>query len=357
LEERSLLATGTFFVKTNLVSDQPGKAAVLDASLVNGWGIALSPTGGNFWVSANGTGKGLLYAGDVNGVPFQKNSLEVSVPGGKPTGQVFNGTSDFVVHSGAAMGPAVFIFASESGQITGWNPAVPMPAVSTQAQNGVTVPGAVFKGLAIGSANGQNYLYAADFKNKSIRVFDTNYSEVHLGGSFQDKKIPKNFAPFNVQNLNGKLYVTYARIGPGGEDDKAGPGNGFVDVFDTNGTLLKRLDQHGLLNSPWGLAIAPSGWGKFSGKLLVGNFGDGTINAYNPNNGHLVGTLTNRAGQAYHIRGLWGLQFGNGVTAGAADTLYFSAGPNGEAHGLFGSLKVKQGNGGQTGGGTGGYSF
>src|SRR5262245_16633625 len=328
LEERTLLSTGVFVRKTNLVSDQPGKAAILDPDMINGWGIALPPTSGNFWVSGNGSGKALVYNGDVNGVPFKKNSLVVTIPGGKPTGQVFNNTSDFVVHSGTAMGPAVFIFASESGQITGWNPTVPLPPPSTQAQMGATVPDAVFKGLALGSTNGQNFLYAADFKGRRIRVFDKNFAEVSLAGNFRDKKIPRSFAPFNVQNIGGKLYVTYARRGPGGEDDVEGEGNGFVDVFDTNGMLLKRLVQHGLLNSPWGVAIAPDGWGKFSGKLLVGNFGDGTINAYNPNTGRFVGTLMNRAGRPFHIDELWGLQFGNGVTSGASNVLYFSAGPD-----------------------------
>ncbi len=337
LEDRRLLAGG-FFQRANLVSDQAGVAAIQDPDMVNGWGIALSPTGGNFWVSANGSDKAVLYRGAVGGIPFQKNALVVTIPGGRPTGQVFNSTSDFVVSSGMSSGPAAFIFASESGQITGWNPNVPPPSPSTQAQAAATVPGAVFKGLAIGSFNGQNFLYAADFRHNRIVVFDGHFNRTFLPGRFRDRHLPAGFAPFNIQNLGGKLYVTYAKQDADKEDDVAGAGNGFVDVFNTDGTFVRRLISQGDLNSPWGLALAPGNFGRFSNALLVGNFGDGRIHAFNPNNGHERGTLKNRAGRPVHIDELWGLTFGNGVTAGESNVLFFSAGPDEERHGLFGSL-------------------
>jgi uncharacterized protein (TIGR03118 family) len=337
LEDRCLLAGG-FFQRANLVSDQAGVAAIQDPDLVNGWGIALGPTGGNFWVSANGTDKTVLYRGDVAGIPFQKNPLVVSIPGGVPTGQVFNGTSDFVVSAGTASGPAAFIFASESGQITGWNPNVPLPSPSTQAQPAATVPGAVFKGLAIGSFNGQNFLYAADFRHNRIVVFDGHFNRTFLPGRFRDRHLPAGFAAFNIQNLGGKLYVTYAKQGDEKDEEEPGAGEGFVDVFNTDGTFVKRLISRGDLNAPWGLALAPGNFGRFSNALLVGNFGDGRIHAFNPVNGHERGTLTNRAGSPVRIDGLWGMTFGNGVTAGQTNVLYFAAGPDDEKHGLFGSL-------------------
>jgi uncharacterized protein (TIGR03118 family) len=337
LDDRLVLSHG-FFRVTSLVSDQAGHALLTDPNLVNGWGISMSPTAGAFWVSDNGSDKVSLYSGDVGGSPLSIVPLVVSIPGGKPTGQVFNSTSDFVIHSGIFSGRALFIFASESGQITGWNPTVPLPPPSMQAQNGVTVPGAVFKGIALGNDGTRNLLYAADFANRQIRVFNGTFTETTVPGGFVDRRIPRNFAPFNIENLGGKLYVTYAKKEPGGTDDVHGPGNGFVDVFDTSGHLLRRLASRGTLDSPWGLALSPAGLGKASNKLLVGNFGDGRINVFNPNSGRFLGQLANRAGRPLKIDGLWGLTFGNGVTAGQSNVLYFAAGPNGEAHGLFGSL-------------------
>jgi uncharacterized protein (TIGR03118 family) len=331
LEDRLVLSNG-FFRRLNLVSDVPGRARLLDPNLVNAWGISINPTGA-FWVSANGSDKATLYSGDANGQPLSIVPLVVSIPGGSPTGQVFNGTTDFAVGSGLLRTPALFLFASESGQITGWN-----PLAGTQAQSGVTVSGAVFKGLAIGTSAGKNVLYAADFHNGLIRVFDGSFNQITLAGSFTDPKLPRGYAPFNVQNLGGKLYVTYAKQDAAKHDDVKGPGHGFVDVFDLNGNFIRRLASRGTLNSPWGLALAPAGLGKISNKLLVGNFGDGAINVFNPNSGRFMGELANRAGLPLKIDGLWGLTFGNGTTAGQSKVLYFAAGPGGEAHGLFGSL-------------------
>jgi uncharacterized protein (TIGR03118 family) len=334
------LPSATVFLQTNLVSDQSGAARLTDPNLVNGWGIALSPTAGAFWVSSNGADKSVLFTGDVNGSPLAVSPLVVSIPGGAPTGAVFNGTADFVVKNGTASGPALFIFASENGNITGWNPNVPPPPPSTNAQPAASVSGAVFKGLALASSGGNNFLYAANFHDNKVVVFDKNFQVTTLAGSFTDPMLPAGFAPFNVASLNGKLYVSYAKQDAAMHDDVAGPGNGFIDVFDTSGNFQQRLVSNGPLNSPWGMVIAPSSFGEFAGDLLVGNFGDGHISAFDPNTGASLGQLMTGGGQPLVIDGLWGLAFGNGVTAGDKNTLYFSAGPGGEMHGLFGSLKA-----------------
>lgn len=338
LEERSLLAAG--FVQTNLVSDLPGLARLTDPNLVNPWGISLGPTGGNIWVSDNATGVTTLYRGDVNGTPLTINSLVVTIPGGAPTGQVFNSTNDFVVHSGAASAPALFIFASESGEITGWNPGVPPPPASTNAQVGATTPGAVYKGLAIGNNGTANFLYAANFNSGKIDVFDKNFQPATLAGTFTDPNIPAGFAPFNIEALGGRLIVTFAKQDDTKHDDVSGPGNGFVDTFDFNGNLLGRLVSNGPLNSPWGMTMAPANFGSASGDLLISNFGDGRINVFNPTTGAFLGPLQDVHGNPIAIDRLWGLAFGNGNPAGSTNALYFSAGIADESHGLFGSLRA-----------------
>jgi uncharacterized protein (TIGR03118 family) len=337
LEPRLVLATS--YIATDLVSDQPGVAPITDPGLVNGWGIALGPTGGNFWVSAEGTGISEVYSGDVGGTPLTKNPLEVSIPGEEPTGQVFNTTTDFVVHSGMASGPAVFIFASESGSVSGWNPAVPPPPPSEDAQLGFqATDGAIYKGIALANNGSGNFLYVTDFHNAKIDVLDANFHLVHLAGSFADPNLPAGYAPFGIMAHGGKLYVSYAQQDDDKEDDVAGPGKGFVDVFDTSGHLLQRLISRGKLNAPWGMVVAPSNFGDFSNQLLVGNFGDGHINAYDPATGAFKGTLSGAGGHPVEIYGLWGLAFGNGVTAGESNALYYAAGPDDETHGLFGRI-------------------
>jgi len=318
------------FVQTNIVSDVPGWAPIVDASLVNAWGMSAGPAT-PVWVSNNGTDSTTLYKGGTLGVPFSKVPLTVAIPDGAPTGQVFNPGTDFMV--GGA--PAKFIFASEHGFIDAWQGGL---SPITMAMNVATVPGAEYKGLAISTGTGGSWLYAANFAAGRIDVFNGSFALQNWAGAFMDKHLPKGYSPFNIQNLGGRLYVTYAKQGPTG-DDVAGPGHGFVDVYDTTGNFIKRLVSHGRLNSPWGLQIAPAGFGAFSGDLLVGNFGDGRINAYNPWNGAPEGTLRGANGRPIWIDGLWGLQFGNGV-AGTPTTLLFTAGPGGEAHGLFGSLDL-----------------
>jgi uncharacterized protein (TIGR03118 family) len=326
------------YVETDLVSDIPGRAAHLDPNLVNPWGIAFSATS-PFWVSDNRTGLSTLY--DGSGAP---NSLVVTVPppgGGTPpaapTGVVFNGGIGFELSPGL---PARFIFATEDGTLSGWNPGVAATTAILRVDNSAS--GAVYKGLAIGRSGAGDFIYAANFHAGTIDVFDSQFSPVSPPGGFTDPNLPSGFAPFNVQNFGGNLYVTYALHNSGGDDDLAGAGHGFVDVFDLNGNLLRRLMSQGVLNSPWGLAIAPAGFGGFANDLLVGNFGDGRINAFDVSTGDLVGTLADPAGNAVQIPGLWGLTFGNGGSGGNQEDLYFTAAIPGtgalEDHGLFGQL-------------------
>jgi uncharacterized protein (TIGR03118 family) len=328
--------------QTNLVSDQAltGDPNVLvDPNLVNPWGMSFGTGAGAtpLWVSDNGKDVSTLYKTGPTPPAFIKLGLTVSIPGGAPTGQVENpSTTEFVVHDGTASGAAKFIFASEAGLITGWNPNVPAPG-STQATQAAQVPNAVFKGLAMASANGADYLYAADFSNGTIDVFNSTFAVQKWAGAFRDKHIPASYGPFNVQSLNGALYVSYAKKKAGTFDDEAGLGHGFVDVFDTSGHLVRRLVSHDALNSPWGLAIAPSSWGRLSGALLVGNFGDGRIHAYNPKNGRSMGALRDAHHKVITIEGLWGLMPGNGVAADPQSVI-FTAGPGDEAHGLLGIL-------------------
>jgi uncharacterized protein (TIGR03118 family) len=234
----------------------------------------------------------------------------------------------------------LFMFDSEAGLVTGWNPGVPPPPPSTQAQVGARVRHAIYKGLALATTSAGSFLYAADFHHGRIDVFDQGFGRVHLSGRFRDHKLPRGYAPFNIQELGGRLYVAYAKQDADREDEVAGPGRGFVDVYSTSGHLLRRLVRRGQLNAPWGLAQAPaSGFGRFSGDLLVGNFGDGRINAYDPRTGAFQGRLRHEDGSPIQIEGLWALRFGNGVT-GDPTTLLFTAGIDDEAHGLFGAIQA-----------------
>lgn len=334
-----------FYKQTNLVSDQPGVARVTDPNLVNAWGIVHSPTS-PFWISDNGKGVSTLYNGA--GMRFPLNApLVVTIPPPKgspagttaaPTGVVFNGTAGFVVTKGAVSAASLFLFATEDGTISGWNPAVDLTHAILAADKSKASPSAVYKGLAIGSNHQGTFLYATNFRAGTIDVFNAGFGPVKLAGSFTDQHLPPGYAPFGIANLNDKLYVTYALQDAQKHDDVAGPGHGFVDVFDTDGHLLRRLVTQGWLNSPWGLAIAPSNFGRFSNDLLVGNFGDGRINAFNPWTGDFLGQLRDVNNKPITIDGLWGLEFGNGANAGPTTTLFFTAGPNGEKNGLFGSL-------------------
>jgi uncharacterized protein (TIGR03118 family) len=329
---------GTRYRQTNLVSDIPGLAQLTDSNLLNPWGMAAGPNT-PVWVSDNGADVATLYQGGLKKMPVSAVPLVVNIPGGEPTGQVFNPTDGFVVHSGMSSGPAAFIFASESGNITGWNRNVPPPPPSNQAQPAASTPDAVYKGLAMASSGGKQYLYATDFHHNRIDVFDSSFMPATLSGSFTDPGLPAHFAPFGIQAFGNFLVVTYAMQDADAHDDVAGPGNGFVDVFRSNGDFVRRLISRGALNSPWGLAIAPSGFGEFSHALLVGNFGDGTIHAYSPFSGRFLGTLEGKHGMPLQNDGLWGLRFGNGVAA-SPRTLLFTAGLNDESDGLFGEIQT-----------------
>jgi uncharacterized protein (TIGR03118 family) len=322
---------------TKLVSDQPGVARHTDPNLVNAWGLAASSTS-PWWVADNETDVSTLYDGTGTQIP-----LVVKVAGA-PTGTVFNGTSDFVVSHNGMSGPSVFLFATESGQIRGWNPAVgttPPPSTRSFFVKGRAFAGAVYKGLAIAETSDGPLLYATDFHNGRVDVFDGSFDRV-LRHSFQDPNIPADFSPFGIQELGGNIFVTYAMRDPATDDDVSGSGLGFVDMYDTQGNLLHRVATRHALNAPWGLAWAPDDFGAFSGDLLVGNFGDGQINAYEEQpGGQFVhrGELRTAGGKSLAIDGLWALQFGHGTTAnGPLNTLFFTAGPNDEHDGLFGSI-------------------
>jgi uncharacterized protein (TIGR03118 family) len=341
------------YQQINMVSDQPGVAPLTDPDLVNAWGLSASPgtdaaPGSPLWVSDNGTDKTTLYSGasatTVTKVPTFPNGIDVT--SGAPTGQVFNADTDpngFFVHDAAGHSArAAFIFDSENGGIDGWNPGVgatgPGPSTVTEVavKNGAN---AVYKGLAQAVASdGHTYLYAANFRSGRVEAYDNTFTPVELpGGLFVDTKIPAGFAPFNVQELAGQLYVSYAKQDATLHDDVAGQGNGFVDVFTNDGAFVKRLVTRGQLNSPWGLALAPASFGRFGGALLVGNFGNGKINAYNIKNGARLGELRGTSNKPIAIDGLWGLRFGNGNAAKTGELL-FSAGPAGESHGLLGKI-------------------
>ena len=337
--------------QTNLVSDLPNTAQVTDPNLVNPWGLVHGPTT-PWWVSDNGMGVSTLYNG--SGQPFPPGSpLVVTIPppnGGTPpaapTGVVFNGTPDFVVSSGGKSGPALFIFATEDGTISGWNATVDLHNAILKVDNSM-VPtadsGAVYKGLALVHNDDGNFLAATNFRAGTVDVFDSGFHQVTWKNAFTDDDLPAGYAPFNIAAIGDKVYVTYALQNDAKHDDVAGAGHGFVDVYSNEGRLLHRLISRGALDSPWGLAVAPEEFGSFGGDLLVGNFGDGQINAYEElPSGQFVhrGQLRSSDGRPLSIDGLWALQFGHGALAnnGPTNTLFFTAGPNDESNGLFGSI-------------------
>jgi uncharacterized protein (TIGR03118 family) len=319
-------AAGNSYTVTPLVSDVPGAAPVLDPSLVNAWGLVASSTS-PWWVADNETSLSTLYNGA--GV---KQALTVTVgTDSGPTGVVFNTLgSGFTVTNGTQSGSSRFIFDGEDGVLRGWSPTVD----GTHALvGGMGDPGAIFKGLAI--ADGK--LYASDFHNNEVAVFDSGWNLVNR---FTDAGLPDGYAPFGIQAIGGNIFVTFAKQDADAEDELAGQGRGFVDEFDTSGNLIARVAQHGQLNAPWGLALAPAEFGRFGGDLLVGNFGDGQINAFElGSNGHWAHRGELRSdGRSISIDGLWALEFGNGANAGPTDTLFFTAGPDDESHGLFGKI-------------------
>lgn len=325
------VAAAQHYQQTNLVSDVPGLALHTDSQLVNAWGLtrgAATP----WWVSDNGTGKSTLYNG--SGV---KQALVVTVPppsGSTPTGVVFNGGSGFVVSNGVASGSARFIWVTEDGTINGWSPAVDATNAILKIDNSAT---AIYKGVTLASFNGAIHLYAANFKSGEVEVYDSTWMPVNVPGGFVDVNLPSGYAPFNVQNVGGHVFVMFALQGEP-PDEVDGRGLGFVDEFDSEGNLLLRLQHGPWLNAPWGVAKAPANFGKFSNDLLVGNFGSGQIAAFDSTTGEFLGRLHGTKGVLV-IPGLWAIMFGGGTANnGATDQLFFTAGIDDEQHGLFGTL-------------------
>jgi len=348
-------ATTAVFSLTNLVADTAGGSAQnVDPRLVNPWGLSIAATN-PAWTANNHTSTATLY--DGNGKPQPQPaasqiiaSFSASTAGAAfaPTGIVFNGSaSDFVVTSGATSGAALYIFDGEGGMIAGWSPTVSLTnAVTMYTDTG----GAIYTGLAIATNAGNAYLYAADFHNGKIDVFNSSFAKQTTSGSsftFADPAIPAGFAPYGIQAINNgasgaaQIYVTYAQQGSTGNEAATGAGQGYVDVYDTNGQLIKQLiPAGGALNAPWGLALAPANFGIFSNALLVGNFGDGTINAFDATTGAAMGTISGSSGAALATPGLWGLAFGNGADNQPVNTLFFTAGPNGMANGVYGRIDL-----------------
>lgn len=309
------------YFQTNLASDITGLAPNVDPNLKNPWGMSFTNTS-PFWLSDQVTNKATLYSG--SGVPASLIVSMPTLPAGGPTGQVANGTSGFELTPG---NPARFIFATLGGTIAGWNPTVSPTSSLTE----FTAPdSAVYTGLAMGTANSSTFLYAADTRNGKIDVLDSSFHKTTLPGSFADSSIPAGFTPYNIQNVAGKLYVEYAK--------RNAPG-GFVDVFDTSGNLLQQIrDSH--FNSPWGVTLASQGFGAFGNDLLIGNFGDGTIDVFNPTSGAFIAVLSNSVGNPIVNNSLWALNFRAQGSGFDPNTLFFSAGINNEADGLFGEIQV-----------------
>ena len=326
------------FQETVVVSNGSVPAPHADSNLRNGWGVAFNPNG-FVWVADEGSNTSTLY--DGNGVV---QSLVVSIPPGTngvagPTGIVFNGSADFTVTSGGATGAAPFVFASESGTISGWSPSV--LATSSVIAYDDAAGGAVYKGLTLASVNGQQFLYATDFKNNKVDVFDKNFAKTTLpGGQFKDPALPAGYAPFGIQVVGTKIYVTFALQAAGGKVQTNGAGNGAVDVFDTSGNLLKQLVVGTNLNSPWGIALAPANFGTLSNDILIGNFGDGTVNAYDPNTSTFIGKLKHADGSTLALPGIWGMAFGNGKSAQPTNTLFYASGPSGKTTGAYGRIDL-----------------
>jgi uncharacterized protein (TIGR03118 family) len=323
------------YTVTNLVSDGSVPAVTVDPDLINPWGLSYSPTG-PFWVSDNNWGTSTVYNG-----AGAKQALTVNIPTasgaglGSPTGQVFNATSGFTVTSGGKSGAAAFLFATEDGTISGWAPSVDSANAIIAVNNSASI--AVYKGLAIATKGKKTYLYAANFWSGDVEMYDSSFKMLK---TFTDPTIPAGYAPYNVQAFGPLLYVTYAKQDAARHDSVSGAGFGYVDTFTLKGAFQARIVSQGNLNAPWGLDIAPAGFGDLAGDLLVGNFGDGNINAYNPSTGAFVGQVDGSNGKPIVFTDLWGLINGNGGSGGDANTVYFTAGLKGEQHGLFGSLSL-----------------
>jgi uncharacterized protein (TIGR03118 family) len=328
-----------FYKQTNLVSDGAAQAVTTDMHLKNPWGITAF-TGGPFWISDNATGLTTLYDGKGDIVPLTVTiAPPKNTPMGTlatPTGTVFNPNPNaFLV--GLKQPAALFIFATEDGTISAWNPTVNLTMTLLEYDDFEQGNGSVYKGLALASNSTGTFLYATNFRHATVDVFDSTFKLTKLKGSFSDPMIPAGYAPFGIALIDGNLFVTYAKQDAAKHDDDSAPGRGFVDVFDTDGNLIRRFASRGALDSPWGIARAPMDFGGFSSDILIGNFGDGRISAFT-SSGQFHGLLLDTVGKTISISGLWALRFGDGLAADA-NKLYFTAGLNKEVDGLFGSLE------------------
>ena len=326
-------AGGGNYVANALVSDTAATNALHhDANLVNAWGLAFNPQGFS-WIANAGTGTSTLY--DGNGVA---QTLVVTLNQGSPSGIAFNGSTAFSITEAGKSGAAPFIFATLQGQISAWSPTVDGTHSFTIVDDSTS--GDAFTGLAI-NTGATNMIYAADFAHATVAAFDGTFAPVTTAGGFTDPTLPAGYAPFGIQQIGGKIFVAYAQVDTTTHRSAAGAGLGLVDVFDLQGNLLQHLvGTGGALNAPWGLAMAPANFGKFSNMLLVGNFGDGRINVYDPATGAMQGTVSNNDGSAIVVPGLWALQFGNDLNSQPSNTLFYTAGPGGELHGLYGRIDM-----------------
>ncbi len=327
---------GNSFDWVNLVSDIDGVARHTDENLINPWGLAISPTGA-IWVANADAGVATVYDSQGRVLPGDANPLVVTIPpapssteAGSPTGQVFNPTTSFVITKEGRSGKAIFLFATEDGTISGWNPNVDPTNAVIGADRSPT--GASYKGLAFGTFGGNAFLFATNFHAGTVEIFDKNFAPVDRPGAFVDPNLPVGFAPFGIQNVQNRLYVTYAQQDEDAEDEVPGPGAGFVNVFDLQGKFIRRFASGGTLNAPWGLARPQEKFGKFSNALFVGNFGDGRINVFDLGTGALLGQLEDADDQPLAFDGLWALTF-------SGKSLFFTAGIADESHGLFGVIK------------------
>ncbi|WP_019700375.1 TIGR03118 family protein [Paracidovorax oryzae] len=329
-------SVATAFTARTVVSDGSVPSTQTDPNLRNGWGIAFNPQG-FVWVTATATQKSTLY--DGNGVP---QSLVVTVPPAgsvpaNPTGIVFSGGSDFQVSKGGVTGPSRFIFSSEDGSISGWSPAADLNNAIVTYSDGAG--GAVYKGLAIAASGNANFLYATDFRNRKVDVFDSSFRKVRLASDFSDPQLPSDYAPYGIQAIGSRIVVTYARQDASGRNAVHASATGAVNLFNTDGTLAQRLLQPGApLNAPWGVALAPANFGGASGQLLIANEGDGTIGAFDMATGVTKGVLARSDGTVLRVDGVRGIAFGNGLNQQPLNTLFYIAGPNQGANGAYGRV-------------------
>lgn len=335
-----------YYDRKDLVADRDGRAENTDRNLVNPWGLAYGPES-YFWVSNNGTGTSTLYDGEgkVENDMVGGAVMLPAVGGGEasPTGMVYNEGSGFEITAGTKTGPARFLFATDEGTILGWNNDV-------DQRNGIialdnSADESSYKGLAIARSGGKMLLYATNFHTGTVDVFDENFERATglATDAFRDSTIPEGYMPFGIENLDGQIYVSWVKPDADKEEEVPGAGLGYIDVFQPDGELIDMVATGGMLNAPWGMAMAPNRFGQYGGSLLVGNFGDGRILAYDAGNYEMLGTLENNDREPITIDGLWALKFGNGREAGKEDELYFTAGTDGEKHGLFGSIRPREG--------------